>query len=167
MIILRNSKFLEIVNHCRFKKWTKKYCVRYRPLWEIQILSVAYAIVPKIRIADNFIKMDPQGEIDGTNETVYWLTEAISMMTMANDEINHVRGNNQCAPHKMLSPGIYLVTTLLINWKQSKNQTKWRHEVITAQSLAIFLETEGFFFRIKEFLEKWIQEKRRGMPAEL
>lgn len=32
---------------------------------------------------------------------------------------------------------------------------------MTAQSLAIFLVTGGLF-RLKKFLDKWIQEKRRG-----
>lgn len=33
--------------------------------------------------------MDPQGDKDGTNETVNRLMEAISMMAMANDEITY------------------------------------------------------------------------------
>lgn len=49
---------------------------------------IAHAIVLIIRVVDT-VRMDPQGHKDGTNETVNRLMEAISMMTMANDEINH------------------------------------------------------------------------------
>lgn len=55
---------------------------------------IAHAIVPIIRVVDTLIKMDPQGDKDGTNETVNRLMEAISMMAMTNNEINHVRRNS-------------------------------------------------------------------------
>lgn len=31
---------------------------------------IAHAIVPIIRVVDTFVRMDPQGDKDGTNETV-------------------------------------------------------------------------------------------------
>lgn len=55
---------------------------------------IAHAIVPIVRVVDTFVRMDPQGDKDGPNETVNRLMEAISMMVMANDGINHVRRNS-------------------------------------------------------------------------
>lgn len=55
---------------------------------------IARAIVPITRVVDTFVRMDPQDDKYGTNETVNRLMEAISMMAMANDEINHVRRNS-------------------------------------------------------------------------
>lgn len=55
---------------------------------------IARAIVPITRVVDTFVRMDPQGDKYETNETVNRLMEAISMMAMANDEINHVRRNS-------------------------------------------------------------------------
>ncbi|XP_062583550.1 uncharacterized protein LOC134245262 [Saccostrea cucullata] len=54
---------------------------------------IANAMVPIIRVVDNLIKTDPHGDNAGTNETVNRLMEAISMIAMANDDINHVRRN--------------------------------------------------------------------------
>lgn len=55
---------------------------------------IAHAMVPIIQVVDTFVRMNPQGDKDGTNETVNRLMEAIYMMTMVNDEINHVRRNS-------------------------------------------------------------------------
>ena len=55
---------------------------------------IAHAIVPIVRVVEVLIKADPQGDNEETNETVNRLMEAISMMAMANDDLNHVRRNS-------------------------------------------------------------------------
>lgn len=117
--------------------------------------------------------MDQQGDKDGTNETVNRLMEAISMMAMANDEINHVRRNSikqslnadyrfLCSSQNAVTGNLFgdNITDQLktiqesnkVGRKLNNDRPKFGH----------FPGNRRPFFRIKEFLDKWIQEKRRG-----